>query len=122
MYLFARFDFARYHRFVRHTLGVNTIVHFGSEVGTIADEVVRELQSRCAADSPIPIIQIDPPVIEGDSVVVDSGPFHGVQALVTKVLPAKERVRILIEMLGRQVEVEMGAGSILVKAPPRAYL
>jgi transcriptional antiterminator RfaH len=121
-YLFARFDYARHNRFVSYALGVSTIVRFGQEVGVLADEIVEELQARCSAVGGMPIIEIDPHVNEGDIVKVEAGPFHGVDALVTRVLPAKERVKILIELLGRQVEVELGTDAVLPNGSPRGYL
>ena len=122
MYLFARFDYPRHHRFVRHAHGVSTIVHFGREIGVVPDEVVETLKERCAAENGIPIIQIDPPINEGDVVKVEEGPFRGVEALVTRVLSAKERVRILIEVMGRQVELELETGAVVTKESPRVYL
>jgi transcriptional antiterminator RfaH len=121
-YLFARFDYPRHHRFVRYALGVSTIVNFGGKVKLLADGVVEALQERCAAGNGAPIIEIDPPIIEGDSVKVEAGPFFGMEALVTRVLPARERVKILIETLGRHVEVELGRESLVSYHSARLYV
>jgi transcription antitermination factor NusG len=35
------------------------------------------------------------------------GPFKGLRAIVTRVMPAKERVAVLLDLLGTQREVEV---------------
>ena len=44
--------------------------------------------------------------------IVD-GPFLGIRALVTRILPAQDRVAILLEMLGQQLEIEMSSAAVL---------
>jgi transcriptional antiterminator RfaH len=49
----------------------------------------------------------------GDSVVITSGPLAGYDAIFDAALPGKERVRLLLSMLGRQtVAVEMDAARV----------
>jgi transcription antitermination factor NusG len=45
------------------------------------------------------------------------GVFLGLQAVVTQVLPAAQRVRILLDFLGRQTEAEVENASLLPQAP-----
>jgi len=47
---------------------------------------------------------------------VIEGPFLGVRALVTRVLPARERVAILLNMLGQEREIEVSITAILPDA------
>jgi transcriptional antiterminator RfaH len=53
----------------------------------------------------------------GDEVQISGGAFHGLQGVVTRVMPAKARVAVLLDFLGRQstVEVELDA---VVKVQP----
>jgi len=49
----------------------------------------------------------------GDEVVIADGTFMGITAVVQRLLPAKDRVRVLLEFLGRPVEAEMAAASLV---------
>lgn len=42
------------------------------------------------------------------------GPFRGLEALVVQVMPARDRVRVLLEMLGRSVTAELSAPDVLI--------
>ena len=65
------------------------------------------------------ILTIDPEIQVGQSVRIAEGPFQGLEALVTRLLPAKERVRVLLEFLGRSVETEISTPKILPVGHPR---
>ncbi len=65
------------------------------------------------ASSDNEVITIAPELRPGDPVLVVEGPFRGLTALVTQVLPAKERIRILLEFLGREIETEMPLARVL---------
>jgi len=41
------------------------------------------------------------------------GPFRGLRAIVTKILPAKDRIAVLLELLGIEREVEVPIYSVL---------
>ncbi len=43
----------------------------------------------------------------GDTVQIASGAMHGLQAVVRRVMPAKQRVAVLLDFLGRQTAVEL---------------
>jgi transcriptional antiterminator RfaH len=43
----------------------------------------------------------------GSEIVVAGGPMRGLRALVTRVIPARQRVAILLELLGNTHEVEI---------------
>ena len=53
------------------------------------------------------------PVMIGDDVLLTGGALHGLQAVVTQYLPARERIRVLLEFMGRQMEFEVPAHSAL---------
>jgi len=46
-------------------------------------------------------------------VTITEPPFSGLEAVVTRVLPAKERVKVLLEFLGRPVETEVATHKVL---------
>jgi hypothetical protein len=48
-------------------------------------------------------------------VSVAEGAFAGMSAHVLKALPARKRVQILLDILGRPTAVEVGSGSVVLK-------
>lgn len=109
-YIFAQFVYTLFHRRVEHLSGVHGIVHFGDYLATIDLDTLTALQERAGDEE---IVTIDPELQVGQSVRIAEGPFRGLDALVTRVLPAKERVKVLLEFLGRSVETEISAPKIL---------
>ena len=115
-YIFARFVYAQQHRAVEYSSGVYYIVHFGEQVATMAPETVALLYQKAGEDE---VVTIDSEVSVGEEVRIVEGPLHGFEALVTQVLPARERVRVLLEFLGRSVETELSAPRVLSATKPR---
>jgi transcription antitermination factor NusG len=111
-YVFARFNYRDQHRHVQGTLGVSTIVRFGGIPAVVPDEIVAELRASVVDQETIDIptnIQV------GEEVQLLEGPFSGLRALVTQVLPAQERIKVLLEILGMEREVEVEASRVLPK-------
>jgi transcriptional antiterminator RfaH len=109
-YLFAEFLYSSRHRAVEHASGVNGIVHFGEYLATIDPTVVSALEERAGDEG---VVTIDPEIRTGQSVQITEGPFQGLEAVVTRVLPARQRVKVLLEFLGRSVETEISTPRIL---------
>ena len=55
----------------------------------------------------------------GDTVQIAGGLFHGLRAVITHVMPARERVRVLLDFLGRQTAVELGLATVIKEADER---
>lgn len=53
------------------------------------------------------------PLLPGDSVEIAKGPFHGLLAVVNRVMPSRERVAVLLDFLGRQTEVELQTNHLI---------
>ncbi len=103
-YFFARFDPIQHLRNVHYARGVAYIVRRKGVPVHVSSEVMIELRLL----SPDGILQIpDQPHRIGDNIKVISGLFKGDQGIVTKLIPARERVRVLFEILGRPTEVEI---------------
>lgn len=115
-YLFARFTYAQQHRAVEYSPGIHYIVHFGQQIATLAPEAIAALYERAAEDE---IVTIDNEVAVGQEVRIVEGPLHGFEALVTQVVPARERVRVLLQFLGRSVETELSTPRVLSADKPR---
>ncbi|MCX6966272.1 MAG: transcriptional activator RfaH [Verrucomicrobia bacterium] len=106
-YLFARFDFLNSHLSVRHANGVSTILHFGAQIPKIDDQLIASIRALYAGAEHDAIV-IDPEITPGSVVSIATGIFAGLETLVTKVMPAKQRVCVLLNILGREVEAQIG--------------
>ena len=109
-YLFTKFVYSTQHRAVEASHGVRGIVRFGDRLATLPESIVAGLQSTVGAEE---VVTIDSSVKIGEAVEIIDGPFRGLEVVVTRLLPAKERVRVLFEFLGRSVEMEIPTAKVL---------
>jgi transcriptional antiterminator RfaH len=109
-YLFAQFVYPKQHRQVQHLPGVQGIVQFGDYVATLDDLTIDALRQHAGEDA---IVPIDTSLKVGQAVEITEGPMRGLEAVVTQVLPAKERIRVLLELLGGTIEAEIATPSVL---------
>jgi transcriptional antiterminator RfaH len=112
-YLFARFELATQLREVEYGHGVRGIVRFADRYPTIEDEVLDQLRDYVGGND---IKELDYAPSQGDSVQIVQGAFAGLEAVVTQILPAKERVKVLMDFLGRKIEAEVECANILWQA------
>ena len=102
-YFFARFCFREMLPRVRSAHGVSSIVRFGDWYPEVADSIIEDL--RVETEDRV-IGESVPPLAPGDRVRLVGGALAGLEAVVTHVLPGNERVRLLLEFLGRQTVAE----------------
>lgn len=108
-YLFAEFIYAELHRRVVHSHGVTGLVRFGDQVPTIEAATLDFF--RTASDE---VITLDRPLEVGETVKIAEGPLQGFEAIVTRFLPAAKRVQILLEFLGRGIEIAVNEPQIIL--------
>lgn len=111
-YLFARFDLDAHLRRVKHARGVREVVHFGSRWAEVPAAVIADLRAAMNHDEMQIIANEFSP---GETVEIAGGAFRGLQAVVTRVLSAKQRVAVLLEFLGRQTSLELSACQLVRK-------
>ncbi len=116
-YLFARFNLAADLRRIHHARGVQGVVHFGERWPTIPDAVIADLQAT-VGDAEVHVVPDE--FATGENVEVSGGALHGLKAVVTRVMPARQRVAVLLEFLGRQTTVELPVQSLVREGEPRA--
>jgi transcriptional antiterminator RfaH len=109
-YLFARFGLSEMHSQVRYTHGVIGIVRFGDRYPTIEDRALAPFRDRTDLAE---VLELNYELSQGDRVKFTEGAFVGLEVVVTQVLPAKQRVKVLMELLGREVEVEVEHANVL---------
>ncbi len=109
-YLFARFNWHDALTRVHYAPGVSCVVHFGNKWPTVPDQAIEEIRAVLSTEG-VHVIAAEPEV--GEEVVMSGGAFHGLQAVITKVMPGKERVMVLMDFLGRQTAIEVGLTSVV---------
>lgn len=107
-YLFAEFVYRELHRRVVHAHGVTGLVRFGDHVPTIEPATLDSLRSAGSE-----IITFDRQLEIGETVQIAEGPLQGLEAVVTRLLPAAKRVQILLEFLGRGLEVAVSEPQVI---------
>ena len=118
-YLFARFDWQSSLCLVQHSRGVRGVVHFGERWPAIPESVIRELQQAIGADEPRTIPENFNP---GDDVEITEGAMRGLRAIVTRVMPGRERIAVLMEFLGRQSIIELPRHFLVKEGDERAAI
>jgi transcriptional antiterminator RfaH len=118
-YLFAKFDYVELHSAVQYASGVSGILNFGKKVVVVNDDVVEALRARIGSMEEVPVFEIDPTLHVGDPVNIAQGAFTGLESVITQTLSGKDRVRVLIDFLGRQIEAEVSKMSVVRAGSPR---
>jgi len=109
-YLFARFNWQTGLAKVHYAPGVSGIVHFGDKWPTVPERAIEEIRDQLETDG---ICELEDAIEAGETVEIAGRAFLGLQAVVTQVMPGKQRVMVLMDFLGRQAMVEVGVGSII---------
>ncbi len=95
---------------VRSTRGVSKLVRFGEKLATLSEKVIEAIGERIDAETGLvrlPDLELRP----GDRVRVFQGPLAGTEAIF-KSRSGKERVLVLMDLLGRQTTVQVAALSL----------
>jgi transcriptional antiterminator RfaH len=111
-YIFVRCVLADSLMGLQHTNGVSSLVHFGNGIPAVEDSVIAELQECFTAEEPLLVRDNLAP---GDEVVVAEGAFAGMRAQVLRTLPARQRVQVLLEILGGTTLVEVNRGAVVAE-------
>ncbi len=104
------FELAEKHRQVRYAHGVSGIVRFADRYPTIEETALAQLRDYANG---VEIKELSYELSQGDQVKIVEGAFFGLQAVVTQVLSAKERVKVLMDFLGRKMEAEVDSSTVL---------
>jgi len=111
-YIFVRCAIEEKLNEIQRTNGISSLVHFGNRIPTVEDSVIGELQECFEAESPMALNDCLAP---GDEVLVGDGAFAGMRAFVLRVLPARQRVQVLLDILGGPTPVEVDRGSVVLE-------
>jgi transcriptional antiterminator RfaH len=115
-YLFVRIV-ARW-RAVDRTIGIIGLIKFGEVPAKCPDAEIAKLQGQLDADGLVSLPHRPPKPARptpGAQVRIAAGPFRGFTAIYAG-MTARDRERVLIDLLGRQALVELRTGQIFQSA------
>lgn len=118
-YFFARFDWTTSVRAVRHSQNVIRVIEFGDQPVPIPDETIAHLRREMHDGE---LREVRSALKVGDTVKLTEGPMRGLSGIVESLLSGEERVRILLDFLGRQSFVEVSGAKLLSDTAPRTLV
>jgi transcriptional antiterminator RfaH len=98
---------------VQYSPSVTSILAFGGLYARIPDEVVAGLKNHTNGEE---LIEVKSNLEQGETVRIISGALTGLEAVVTQVLPAKERIRILLNFLGQEIQAEVAVPDVIAES------
>lgn len=108
-YLFCQFAPARSSRQVQYSQGVAYIIKRGDQLVSMPEEVIHEISLL----APEGVLELEPrPIMPGEKVRLIQGIFSGSEAEVIGLAPSAERVKVLLEILGREQEISLPVDAI----------
>lgn len=119
-YLLARFQIAEMERAVTFCQGVRGLVRFGAEIPPVPDSFVSDLKHEIISreDADEEMITVPPAIELGEEIEMASGPLSGMRGTVISIMPATERVKVLLDFLGRPQTIDVDLFSILLPRKP----
>ncbi len=107
-YVFARFVLTESFGAVNYCPGAAGVVRFGSELAAVDGDVIAALRDREGERGWVEVKAVRERPLEGSRVRVERGPLAGLEGVVTRYLPARDRVRLLLAVISgvRNVEVD----------------
>ena len=111
-YVFVRCNLEEGAEAIRHTYGISSLVHFGHKIPPVPNHIIEELQQCFESEEPLTAEEC---LMAGTEVTVAEGAFMGLHGVVVRVLPAKRRVQILLDFLGRTTLTEVDRNVLLVE-------
>jgi transcriptional antiterminator RfaH len=109
-YIFVRCVIGEKLRQLQRTTGISTVLRFGDKYPTVPDRVMEELQ-ECFGVQELSSPEERLPL--GAEVVVGKGAFAGTQAYILRLMPARQRVQILLDVLCGPTLVEVDRSAVM---------
>jgi transcriptional antiterminator RfaH len=108
-YLFVRLDLDLHYYKVKWTRGVNKILGNGVGPLPVSGRVVETIRGRTVEGN---LVKLEDEWKEGDPVQISSGPFKDLTGVFQKKISEKGRVRILLNLIGVDVPVQISRWQI----------
>jgi len=104
---------------VKHSQSVIRVVGFGENLARVDDKVIEQIRAEMAEED-VRVVEVGIKV--GDMVELTEGPMRGLKGIVNAKLSGVDRVRVLLEFLGRENAVEVPASKLLTEHQPRVLI
>ena len=95
---------------IQYTNGIHSLVHYGRRIPSVADSIIEELQECFGAED---TLSLQDRISPGDHVSLGEGVFAGMHACVLRLMPARYRVQVLLDIMGAPTPVEVDRSSVL---------
>ena len=103
-YIFGNFELEKDYTLVKWARGVKKILGFGGFPTPIAEEVIYEIKNRIDDNG---VVKKAYDLKPNDRIRIKSGPLRDLLGIFEKWIPEKERVRILLNLIGYQPQVDL---------------
>ena len=114
-YVFLNADLKLHYRLIKATQGIKDVVSFGNRIPVMPEAFIEELKERLKDDDGgVPMVEA-PGIKPGMEVTILEGPLRNFSAIVSADLDAHQRVALLLDFLGRQMEVKLPQEDVLAK-------
>jgi transcriptional antiterminator RfaH len=113
-YLFVRLLSAAAYEAIRWLPGVARLVSFHETPAPVEDAVITFLRQRANAQG---VLSAGAPFAVGQEAEIVEGPFAGLAGIIAHPPNARDRVRLLVQLLKRQVTVDVPLHMLKPKQP-----
>ena len=103
-YLFANFDLELHYYKVKWTRGVGLILGNSEGPVPISERIVQAIRDRIGRDH---LVELEDQIKKGDMVQITSGPLKDLIGVFEKRMSGKDRVTILLNLIGVDVPVQI---------------
>ncbi len=119
-YLFVCCDIKTHYRHLVAMRGISAVLRYGEEIPAVPQYFIEELKKEIPAECR----QVEEESLrEGGEVVIAEGPLMNIKAIVSGIIPASQRINLLLEFLGRQVTMGMPVSAVIsAKSEPKSFL
>ena len=108
-YFFVRFDLFEMKRAVSYAPGVLNLPKFDGRFVPVPEAIIESLKKDLDDESVVDTVS---PLEVGEETTILEGSMRGLKVKVIKLMPAQERVAVLMELLGTLVEAEFSVNSL----------
>ncbi|MEW6376197.1 MAG: transcription termination/antitermination NusG family protein [Thermodesulfobacteriota bacterium] len=103
-YIFGKFDLDQNYPLVRWGRGVKKILGFGGYPTSISEEIVEIIKERTDAEG---IVRVKQTFKANDVIRIKAGPLKDLLGIFERWVSDKERVRVLLNLIGFQPSIEL---------------
>jgi transcriptional antiterminator RfaH len=108
-YLFAKLDIDVHYYKVKWTRGVSKILGVGSEPIPVSEKVIQAIKERMGQDN---LVKLEDGLEEGNIIQFTSGFFKDLRGVFDKKMSDGKRVRVLLNLIGVDVPVQVSRHQI----------